>query len=205
MPHRRDALLDAAISIVRTGGYPALTQTRVAALAGVSQGHLTYYFPTRADLVRGVADRIVQAQFATFDELPRPTTRAEALDNILALVTAADRTRAFTTLLLAADVEPGARAAFSELVSGMRLRAVAVLAGLAGEAHDPEAIALHATDGRLLHATAVGLAILSLTEGDHVDDGEAAQTLSRLLELLVDPESPARRNEGAQERRTEQP
>lgn len=203
MPHRREALLDAAIAIVREGGYPALTQTRVAASAGVSQGHLTYYFPTRADLVQAVAERIVHAQFETFDQQPRPTTRAEALHDILALVTAADRTRAFTTLLLAADTEPVARAAFSELVSGMRLRAAAVLAASAGEAPTPEAIARNAADGRLLHATAVGLAILSLTAGDHVDEREAAQTLSRLLDLLVDPGIPARSNAEAHKRGTE--
>ncbi len=55
MPDRREALLEAAISVVREGGYPALTQTRVAAVAGMTQSHLTYYFPTRTDLVQAVA------------------------------------------------------------------------------------------------------------------------------------------------------
>ncbi|CAB3773959.1 MULTISPECIES: TetR/AcrR family transcriptional regulator [Burkholderia] len=46
----RTRLLDAAFELIRTQGVQALTQPRVAKLAGVRQSHLTYYFPRRADL-----------------------------------------------------------------------------------------------------------------------------------------------------------
>jgi len=189
MPDRREALLEAAIAVVREGGYPALTQTRVAAEAGMTQGHLTYYFPTRTDLVRAVAERIVRAQLSTFDGQPRPRSAEAAVANIADLVTARDRTRAFTALLLAADTEPAAREAFGELVSGMRQRATHLLAALSGDAESPERIAAHSADGRLLHATAVGAAILSLTEGDRADDEATARMLSHLIEILTRKET----------------
>jgi hypothetical protein len=41
--------LQAAVELIKTQGFSALTQSGVAKLAGVRQSHLTYYFPTRSD------------------------------------------------------------------------------------------------------------------------------------------------------------
>lgn len=194
MPDRREILLDAAITVVREGGYPALTQTRVAAVAGMTQGHLTYYFPTRSDLVRAVAERIVHNQFAMFDSRDLPQSVAEAVRNVTAFVVATETTRALATLMLAADAEPVAGEAFTTLAAGMRQRATFLLAALSGDTNGPEAIGAHALDGRLLHATAVGAAILSLAEGAASDDAETGRMLARLLDLLTTPageQSPA--------------
>jgi AcrR family transcriptional regulator len=180
-------LLQAAVAVVREGGYPALTQPRVAAAAGTAQGHLTYYFPTRTDPVCAVAERIVDIQLATFDRRAPPRSAVDAVANITALVTATDTTRAFTTLLMVADAEPVARQAFARLVSGMRRRATHLLAALSGDAVSPERIATHAVDGRLLHAAAVGAAILALTEGAQADDAATTLMLARLLDLLTRP------------------
>lgn len=185
MPDRREALLEAAIAVVREGGYPALTQPRVAAIAGMSQGHLTYYFPTRADLLGAVAERIVSAQLGAFDRRSAPASADASVGRITALVGATETTRVFTALLQAADAEPVAREALAELVSGMRERATRLLAELAGDAEHPEQIAWHAADGRLLHAAAVGAAVLTLAEGDRADDEATASMLSRLVERLV--------------------
>ncbi|WP_198519527.1 TetR/AcrR family transcriptional regulator [Microbacterium sp. BR1] len=185
MPDRREALLDAAIAVVREGGYPALTQTGVAARAGMTQGHLTYYFPTRSDLVRAVAERIVQNQFALFDTRALPRSVEEAVQNVTAFAVATETTRALATLMLAADAEPVAGEAFNTLASGMRQRATYLLAALTGDAEGPEAIGSHALDGRLLHATAVGAAVLTLAEGANADDAETGRMLARLLELLT--------------------
>ncbi|WP_454916872.1 TetR family transcriptional regulator [Xanthobacter sediminis] len=56
----RERLLMAAVGLVREHGLPGLTQPRVAKAAGVSQSHLTYYFPTRADLVHAVLERAAE-------------------------------------------------------------------------------------------------------------------------------------------------
>jgi AcrR family transcriptional regulator len=191
MPDRRESLIEAAIAAVRDGGYPALTQPKVAALAGMSQSHLTYYFPTRSDLVKAVAEHIVRAQLDRADSRAGgPLTPETAIENVTALVTATDTTRLFMALVLAADAEPSARPALGELVAGMRQRVTYLLAALSGEAGSPDQISAHAADGRLFHAAAVGATILSVTEGEQADNEATAQMLARLLGILTqDPES----------------
>ena len=51
----REKILTAATEMLLTVGFSSLTQQAVAARAGVRQSHLTYYFPTRNDLLRGTA------------------------------------------------------------------------------------------------------------------------------------------------------
>ena len=48
----KDAILDASVALLKDKGIAALTQPQVAKAAGIKQSHLTYYFPTREDLVR---------------------------------------------------------------------------------------------------------------------------------------------------------
>ncbi|APR84560.1 Putative transcriptional regulator [Minicystis rosea] len=51
----RDRILDAGLQLMREQGATGLTQAGVARAAGVPQGHLTYYFPRKSDLVAAVA------------------------------------------------------------------------------------------------------------------------------------------------------
>ncbi len=69
----RDKILTAANEIVLTIGFSALTQQAVAARAGVRQSHLTYYFPTRNDLLRGAAQFGVEAMFRPTAETAVPS------------------------------------------------------------------------------------------------------------------------------------
>jgi len=50
----RERILTAAIQIATKNGIKALTQPKVAKQAGVTQSHLTYYFPRKADLLTAV-------------------------------------------------------------------------------------------------------------------------------------------------------
>src|SRR5919201_1598046 len=50
-----ERILQAALALLAQSGAHELTQPRVARAAGVRQSHLTYYFPTRADLLQAVA------------------------------------------------------------------------------------------------------------------------------------------------------
>lgn len=52
----RERILDAAVRIADTGGIKELTQPKVANAAGVSQSHLTYYFPHKIDLLAAVLE-----------------------------------------------------------------------------------------------------------------------------------------------------
>ena len=52
MPGVRERIVESALELINEQGIAALTQTRVAKHAGVRQSHLTYYFPTRHDLLK---------------------------------------------------------------------------------------------------------------------------------------------------------
>lgn len=52
---RRRAIFAAGLAILREEGLAGFTQPRVAARAGLRQGNLTYYFPTRTDLLVAIS------------------------------------------------------------------------------------------------------------------------------------------------------
>ncbi|MDH3319882.1 MAG: TetR/AcrR family transcriptional regulator [Betaproteobacteria bacterium] len=56
--HVRDRILEAALGLLAESGAHELTQPKVSKAAGVRQSRLTYYFPTRADLLQAVAQGI---------------------------------------------------------------------------------------------------------------------------------------------------
>ena len=62
---KKEALLDAAESVLFEQGSQALTLTAVADRAGVSKGGLLYHFPTKEALVRAMVARVIDE----FDEL----------------------------------------------------------------------------------------------------------------------------------------
>jgi AcrR family transcriptional regulator len=62
---KREALLDAAESVLFERGTQALTLAAVAERAGVSKGGLLYHFPTKEALIKGLVDRLIRE----FDEL----------------------------------------------------------------------------------------------------------------------------------------
>jgi|WetSurMetagenome_2_1015567.scaffolds.fasta_scaffold46526_3 AcrR family transcriptional regulator len=53
----RERILTGALKLLNEQGFSALTQARVAADAGVRQSHLTYYFPTRNDLLKAIVQK----------------------------------------------------------------------------------------------------------------------------------------------------
>ncbi len=54
----RERIVDAAVTLLETHGPKGFGQVRVARAAGVAQGHLTYYFPHKADLAAAVVERV---------------------------------------------------------------------------------------------------------------------------------------------------
>ena len=53
----KEKIAKAALDLLGKEGIQSVTQPKVAKKVGVPQGHLTYYFPTRSDLLMEVADR----------------------------------------------------------------------------------------------------------------------------------------------------
>lgn len=87
-----------------------MTQTGVAKAAGIPQGHLTYYFPKKRDLVLGVAARFaevtateMQAYFAAHAGEP---LRDVVVQYTRRLISDRERTRMLLGLLVMSDTEP---------------------------------------------------------------------------------------------------
>jgi AcrR family transcriptional regulator len=58
MPENADVrrkILDAALGLLSEHGFMEVTQPKIARAAGLRQSHLTYYFPTRGDLLKALA------------------------------------------------------------------------------------------------------------------------------------------------------
>ncbi|MFB6889570.1 TetR/AcrR family transcriptional regulator [Kitasatospora sp. NPDC056327] len=85
---RREALLDAAEGVLVAEGGPELTMRAVAAAAGVRLGHLQYYFPTHADLVAAVLDRVLRRSAERLAPLLTPPEGSERTDHAGEVVTA---------------------------------------------------------------------------------------------------------------------
>lgn len=179
----RERLLMAAVALVREQGLPKLTQPRVAKAAGVSQSHLTYYFPTRADLVHAVLERAAERQRAGVE-----ATVAVADEGVEALVrelsktlSRPENTRVLVSFVLAADTDPAARAQFDGLAVGMRATIAKML--------EKVGITPRRETVTMVHALGTGLAILELALGGATARPNTAATLRRLFKLLAESDS----------------
>src|SRR6185295_1027703 len=95
----RSRILEAALGLLAGGGAHELTQPRVAKAAGVRQSHLTYYFPTRGELLQEVA-RYSIGKLAGQLAHSRPRSIA---DSIAAAAADKRRSRVMLGLVTAAD------------------------------------------------------------------------------------------------------
>ena len=85
--------LDAAIELLGTEGLRALTHVRVDRRAGLPKGSTSNYFRTRAALLTGVVDRILERELPLVGATFTPTSAddlVEALCGLFAYLT--DRT-----------------------------------------------------------------------------------------------------------------
>ena len=64
----RERILDTALALLKELGYDKLTQPQVAKAAGITQGHLTYYFPTRSNLLLALAEHSLRTSMVQFLE-----------------------------------------------------------------------------------------------------------------------------------------
>ena len=113
MTDRRQHILDTALSVLREQGLAGFTQPRIAQRSGLRQSHLTYYYPTRLDLLAATAEVATDALLA---ELAR-TLDGRSLQSVAAsiarLALRPDNTRVMMALAESADTEPSIKAIFS--------------------------------------------------------------------------------------------
>ena len=189
MQDRRQEIVEAGLATLREHGYAGFTQPRVAARAGLRQSHLTYYHPTRLDLLAAVGRAAVERQLAAVDATlggghSSPEAAARAIAEVVARH---ENTRVFMALAQAGDEEPRLRELFRELADGIVER-VARFLGRLGRPGGPEAAEVPA---RLLHALVVGLAVVDLATGRPDGTQRAADVLQTALHLIAGGAGPA--------------
>jgi AcrR family transcriptional regulator len=177
MTDRKQDIINAGLAVLRESGYSGFTQPRVAAEAGLRQSHLTYYFPTRVDLLAGVARVAIDRQLAAVDGVVGASSVRGAAKAIANVVVRHENTRVIMALAQAADQEPALRELFRELADGIILRAGKLLGNLNIEPTDEHCY--------LLHAMSVGMAVVDLATARKDGERRAARALETTLNLMA--------------------
>jgi len=85
---RRDAILDAACTVLAEQGLDGTRIADVAKRVGISPGHVLYYFESKADLflqsLATVEERLRDEALARFEGLPRAADRWNAMLEVMA-------------------------------------------------------------------------------------------------------------------------
>lgn len=113
----REQIVDAAMELLRRNGVRRLAQPQVARAAGIPQGHLTYYFPKKSDLLAAVARRSVERvaeeirEFFASEGWPGADApqKERALALVRFMIRDVERTRVMVGLLVASDEDPALR------------------------------------------------------------------------------------------------
>jgi AcrR family transcriptional regulator len=168
MQDRRRDIIEAGLATLREYGYSGFTQPQVASRAGLRQSHLTYYYPTRVDLLAAVGRAAIDGQLAAVDAVFDGSSSEGMASAIAKVAVRHENTRVMMALAQAADQEPRLRALFRELADGIASRAGRFLKTL-----NPAATEV---DARLLHALSVGLAVVDLAT-DRTDGRRRASTV----------------------------
>jgi AcrR family transcriptional regulator len=160
MPSTKERSLDAAIELLGTEGLRALTHARIDERAGLPNGSTSNHFRTRAALLAGVVDAIVEREMPSVNAALEPASAAELVDALcggIEYLTGPRRT--LTTARLVLFVEAGHNADLrTALERGRAAMESAVLPALAAlGACDPRAAAtavMACMEGLILHRIA---------------------------------------------------
>lgn len=175
----RSRLLEAALQVLAAEGMHAFTQTRVAERAGLRQSHLTYYFKTRNDLLKGIAEHVAGEVPGMMrgDAAALAPTLAALRKHLGDRVTDATMARIMLALAAASDEDPTLKRWTVEFDQRMRAMFGAVLASIGYQ--------VNAQELALFHATLVGTAVLHSSEGTPASAREARKLVGLALDRLV--------------------
>jgi AcrR family transcriptional regulator len=175
----RGAILDAAIALLKTQGIAAMTQPRIAKEAGISQSHLTYYFPTRATLHQAVAEHAMQLAFASVTPHD-PAADAPTLTAVLQkIVSEGIPPRAMIGLVVAADGDPEIRKLLAKMIRKIRRAMQQKL--------DQSGLRASDEDTLLFHASLIGLAVMHLARQNKESEREVKVGLDALVRRMAKP------------------
>jgi AcrR family transcriptional regulator len=175
----RDQILDAAVCLLRENGVKKLAQPQVARAAGVPQGHLTYYFPRKFDLLHAVARRFIEMMGVGLRactpcerSVPAGAVSTEQAFGALAQLV---RDREHTRMLLGLIVEAETDASLREVLIEGAAQVRAALAEVTGRACDDP-------DVDVALATVWGMSLVHLLFGDRRTDAQTDALVTRLAQ-----------------------
>jgi AcrR family transcriptional regulator len=175
----RTRILEAALDLLGEHGVSRLSQPSVAKAAGVRQSHLTYYFPTRADLLKATALHSIETMIGSLAERASGGQLSPALLAQIAGAMVADKRRArmMLGLVVASDEDREIKGFLRDFVARVRAGVGRVVALLGHEA-DSANIAV-------FHTLIVGAAVLHVARDDDASRRESAEIARFAVERLL--------------------
>jgi len=166
----RSRILEAALGLLARSGAHELTQPRVARAAGVRQSHLTYYFPTRAELMQAVARHSIEKLVGELTHA-REHNPSQVATGIAA--GSSDKRIVRVMLALVADRDSAIKRQTRRFIGELRqIMAPALAAG--GLQAEPACVAF-------FHSVVIGCAVLQLAR----DNAEARDEARAVLKMAA--------------------
>jgi AcrR family transcriptional regulator len=176
----RERILHAAFLLLNEDGFSALTQQHVCERAGIRQSHLTYYFPTRNDLLRETAVFGCETMLSAMAEVTEShqLTLAEVREYLFS-VEEADRGfgRLMAALVAASDEDPRIKPWFGAFEDENRAKLAALLRGIGIDIPD--------ADIELLHAAYVGAMLLDVGESSEKSLARARKIVHYAFDIVT--------------------
>lgn len=192
---RREAILEAAFSVASKERLDAVTTRRVAEVAGVSAGLVSFHFESKDKLLLALCALVIDEVQAALTAPPsehEPCARAQLVQFLFERVSnfekprVRERVELFFDFWVMSTRAPAIRRKLEQALASVKLGLAPIAQRVIDE--DParfaglEAAKLSATIVALLH----GAAIQRVVEGRDHDDRAVVDTLSALLGLTVD-------------------
>ncbi len=172
-------ILEAALDLLGEHGVAKLTQPNVAKAAGIRQSHLTYYFPTRADLLKATALHSIDSMIALLSSRASDgQLSADMLAGIASeMVGDKRRARVVLGLVVASDEDREIKGFLRDFITRVR-DGVARITQLLGQKADDDRVAL-------FHTLIVGAAVLHIARDNAISKRESARMVRCAVDLLL--------------------
>jgi AcrR family transcriptional regulator len=164
------------MQVLGEAGIGRLTQPRVAQAAGVSQSHLTYYYPTRAALLFAVAEHSLHHAASDLERAvagPAADRSTRLIQAIAAELADKRRIRMILGIVAASEEDRAIKRALDKFICRVRAAVAGEAAKLGLDIGAPQIAAFH--------ALALGAATLNLARDNASSRREIAASLGVLL------------------------
>jgi AcrR family transcriptional regulator len=175
----RVRILTAGVEVLHTEGFAALTQQAVAVKAGVRQSHITYYFPTRLDLLQATAQFGAEAMMSQISNAA--LAGKISFEQFRDLLMPDETDRNWWRLMIALV----SACAESESIRGWIVEFERQVQARLREGFSAFHIALTDLDAEFLHATYIGALTLDMQAMTEASQLRAREIVGRAIDALV--------------------